>query len=133
MLLLAHLDTVFPAGEAARRPMSVVDGRAMGPGASDDKAGILTAIYAVKALQAVQAPLPNEVIVVLMPDEEIGSPSGRPLLEDVAAGCDVAWPWSAPARTATSSAPAAGSAMPWSPCMGGLRMPGSSRSGVCTP
>lgn len=89
VLLLAHLDTVFPAGEAARRPMSLVDGRAMGPGASDDKAGILAAIYAVEALQAVQAPLPGEVVVVLMPDEEIGSPSGRPLLEDVAAGCDV--------------------------------------------
>jgi glutamate carboxypeptidase len=68
--------------------MSLVDGRAMGPGASDDKAGILAAIYAVEALQAVQAPLPGEVVVVLMPDEEIGSPSGRPLLEDVAAGCD---------------------------------------------
>jgi glutamate carboxypeptidase len=89
VLLLAHLDTVFPVGEAARRPLSVVGGRAMGPGASDDKAGILAAIYAVAALQAVQAPLPGDLLVVLMPDEEIGSPGGRPMLEDVAAGCDV--------------------------------------------
>jgi glutamate carboxypeptidase len=89
VLLLAHLDTVFPAGEAARRPFALVDDRAMGPGASDDKAGILTALYAVSALQAVGAPLPAEVVVVLMPDEEIGSPGGRPLLERVAAGCDV--------------------------------------------
>jgi glutamate carboxypeptidase len=89
VLLLAHLDTVFPVGEAARRPLSIVDGRAMGPGASDDKAGILTAIHAVAALQAVRAPLPSEIVVLLMPDEEIGSPGGRPLLEDVATGCDV--------------------------------------------
>lgn len=89
VLLLAHLDTVFPVGEAARRPLSVVDGRALGPGASDDKAGILSAVYAVAALQAVRAPLPREIVVVLMPDEEIGSPGGRSMLEDVAAGCDV--------------------------------------------
>lgn len=88
VLLLAHLDTVFGVGEAARRPMVVREGRAMGPGASDDKAGVLTAVYALRALLET-GELPGEVIVVLMPDEEVGSPGGRPLLERVARQADV--------------------------------------------
>lgn len=88
VLLLAHLDTVFGVGEAAARPMVVSEGRAMGPGVSDDKAGVLTAIYGLQALLEL-GDLPGEVIVVLMPDEEVGSPGGRPVLQDVARRADV--------------------------------------------
>src|SRR5438093_5013868 len=41
VLLLGHTDTVWPAGEIAKRPFKIEDGRATGPGVFDMKAGIL--------------------------------------------------------------------------------------------
>src|SRR5690349_15194374 len=41
ILLLGHTDTVWPAGEIAKRPFNIKDGRATGPGVFDMKAGIL--------------------------------------------------------------------------------------------
>ena len=51
ILLLGHLDTVYPDGTVAERPMRFDDGRILGPGVSDMKAGLLTGLYAVRALQ----------------------------------------------------------------------------------
>src|SRR5205814_3499564 len=44
VLLIAHMDTVFPHGTVAQRPYRVVGDRGIGPGAGDDKAGIVTEI-----------------------------------------------------------------------------------------
>ena len=41
IMLLGHRDTVFPGGEAGRRPFTVRDGRAYGPGVADMKAGLV--------------------------------------------------------------------------------------------
>jgi glutamate carboxypeptidase len=76
-LILGHMDTVFPAGEAARRPFRIENGRATGPGVFDMKAGIVLVWAALKALDAV----PRPVTVLLTSDEEIGSPSSRQLIE----------------------------------------------------
>src|SRR5688572_19581756 len=61
VLILGHTDTVFPAGEAQKRPFTIENGRAKGPGVFDMKGGILIAWMALKVLQ----PLPRPVTVLL--------------------------------------------------------------------
>jgi glutamate carboxypeptidase len=85
-LLLAHLDTVWPLGEAARRPFAVEDGLATGPGAFDMKAGIVICVLLARAARdgAFRPCLP--VRIFLSADEETGSPASRTHLEETARG-----------------------------------------------
>jgi glutamate carboxypeptidase len=83
VVLLAHLDTVWPAGTLQRWPFSIVGDRASGPGAFDMKAGLVQALFALSSL--LEAALPRPPIVLLITaDEEIGSPQGRALIESTA-------------------------------------------------
>ena len=69
-LFMGHMDTVFPLGTVAKRPFTIQDGKAYGPGALDMKGGIVAAMYAIKALNAAgYAERPLKVI--LAGDEEI--------------------------------------------------------------
>ena len=52
LFLIGHCDTVFPEGEAARRPFTITGERAMGPGIIDMKGGLVTCLYAIEALLA---------------------------------------------------------------------------------
>ncbi|GAA1911617.1 M20 family metallopeptidase [Nocardioides hwasunensis] len=79
VLLLGHLDTVFPAGTTERRPFRVDDGRASGPGVFDMKAGV---VIALEALERVARP--ERVALLLTGDEEVGSVTSRSLIEEVA-------------------------------------------------
>ncbi|MFF5175948.1 M20 family metallopeptidase [Micromonospora sp. NPDC000089] len=90
ILLAGHLDTVFPPGTAATRPFRVHDGRAYGPGVSDDKGGLLAGLAAVEALVALGREEYGELVLVCTPDEEIGSPGSRPMLRTLGAEADVA-------------------------------------------
>src|SRR5579862_1111335 len=55
--LIGHMDTVFPDGEAQRRPFELRDGRAYGPGVFDMKGGLLVGLYALRLLsEAGEAP-----------------------------------------------------------------------------
>ncbi|SCL25149.1 glutamate carboxypeptidase [Micromonospora nigra] len=90
VLLAGHLDTVFPPGTAAARPFRVHDGRAYGPGVSDDKGGVLAGLAAVEVLAALAAEEYGELLLVCTPDEEIGSTGSRPLLRALGADADVA-------------------------------------------
>ncbi|MFB9237709.1 M20 family metallopeptidase [Plantactinospora siamensis] len=90
ILLAGHLDTVFPAGTAATRPFQVADGRAYGPGVSDDKGGLLAGLAAVETLAALGREEYGELVLVCTPDEEIGSPGSRPVLRTLAGATDVA-------------------------------------------
>ncbi len=81
VLLVGHLDTVWPLGTLARWPFSEREGRATGPGIFDMKAGVVQLLYAVAALAE-----RDGIVVLLTTDEEIGSPTSRPLLEREAAG-----------------------------------------------
>lgn len=85
VLLLGHCDTVFPKGEAARRPFRIEAGRAYGPGVSDMKAGLVMNAFVLAALRARGAPCP--VLGLFTSDEEIGSPVSRPVIEATARGC----------------------------------------------
>lgn len=91
ILLVGHLDTVFAPGAAAERPFRVDDQRiAYGPGVCDDKGGVLTGLAAIETLIALDAERYGEVVLVGMPDEEIGSPGGRGILETLLPTADVA-------------------------------------------
>lgn len=71
VLFLGHMDTVFPKGTIAKRPFTIKDGIAYGPGVLDMKGGIVAFLFAIMALNAAgynKRPLK----VVLAGDEEIG-------------------------------------------------------------
>ena len=85
VVLLAHLDTVWPAGTLGRWPFSVVGDRASGPGTFDMKAGLVQALFAMAELDGSGLPHP-EVVLLVTADEEIGSPAGRALVEAAAQG-----------------------------------------------
>ena len=77
VLLLGHTDTVFAAGDAARRPFRIENGRAKGPGVFDMKGGIALVWAALRQIGS----FPRPVTVLLNSDEEVGSPSSRELIE----------------------------------------------------
>jgi glutamate carboxypeptidase len=91
LLLLAHMDTVFDDGTAAARPFRTGDGRAYGPGVTDDKAGVVCGMEAVEVLCDL-AGFDDFAAITLVcsPDEEIGSPASRALIEALAGEHDVA-------------------------------------------
>jgi glutamate carboxypeptidase len=84
VLVLGHLDTVWPLGTLARWPFAVDGDRATGPGAFDMKAGVAQLLLALEGLDA------PEVAVLLTTDEEIGSSASRALIEATAAGARAA-------------------------------------------
>jgi len=80
LTVLAHYDTVWSAGTLADRPVRIEGDRISGPGVFDMKAGLVQAVWAVRALRAAGVPHPP-LRLVLNGDEEIGSPFSRPLIE----------------------------------------------------
>jgi glutamate carboxypeptidase len=89
LLLVGHLDTVWPAGTLARWPFAVDGGHASGPGVFDMKAGVVQLLFAL-ALVRGRRDL-DGVTVVLTTDEEIGSPTSRLLLAEEAKGARAAF------------------------------------------
>jgi glutamate carboxypeptidase len=83
VLLLGHRDTVFPAGEAGRRPFRIVDGHGLGPGCGDMKAGVVINAFVLAALARFAA-APSPVVALFTADEEIGSPSSKALIMESA-------------------------------------------------
>jgi glutamate carboxypeptidase len=88
LLLIGHMDTVFDPGTAAQRPFAVRGDRALGPGTSDMKGGLLAGLHALAALQA--AGERPDVTFVANPDEEIGSIFSTPHIRRLAGEHDVA-------------------------------------------
>jgi glutamate carboxypeptidase len=88
VLLIGHMDTVFDPGTAAERPFKVSGDRAMGPGTSDMKGGLLAGLHALAALQA--AGTRPAVTFVANPDEEIGSIFSTPHIRRLAGEHDAA-------------------------------------------
>ncbi len=83
VLLLAHLDTVWPLGTVSRWPFAVRDGLATGPGAFDMKAGLVQGLFALATLAD-----RDGVGLLVTGDEEIGSPASRAVVEDRARGLE---------------------------------------------
>lgn len=77
VVLIGHLDTVWPLGTLAEWPFEVRGDRATGPGCFDMKAGVVQLFHALTHVEALDG-----VAVVLTTDEEVGSPSSRSLIEE---------------------------------------------------
>ena len=90
ILLLGHLDTVWPVGTLASMPWCVRNGRLWGPGSFDMKAGVAMAATALEMLAEADL-LRREIILLLNGDEEIGSPASRPITEALARQCSAVY------------------------------------------
>jgi glutamate carboxypeptidase len=75
--MLGQLDTVYPEGIAAERPLRAEGGKLIGPGVGDMKAGLLVAMYALRGLQLAGFDDFAELAIFFGSDEEIGSPTGK--------------------------------------------------------
>ncbi len=80
IVLMGHRDTVFPRGEPERRPFTVTDGIATGPGVCDMKAGLVLNMFVLAAF-AKHGGAPGPLVGLFTGDEEIGSPEGRGVIE----------------------------------------------------
>jgi glutamate carboxypeptidase len=81
ILVLAHLDTVHPVGTLDRLPWRREGARVYGPGIFDMKGGTFLAVEAMRQLGMAGIPTPLPVTFLLTPDEEVGSPSTRDIIE----------------------------------------------------
>jgi glutamate carboxypeptidase len=87
ILLLGHMDTVWPVGETADRPFQVAKDTTSGlltgtgPGAFDMKGGLVIGLYAVTALRELGLTPTHRLVFLLNSDEEVGSPTSQHLIE----------------------------------------------------
>jgi glutamate carboxypeptidase len=90
ILLLGHLDTVWPIGTLESMPCRESAGRLWGPGTLDMKAGVAMAFTALQLLTEASL-IQREVVLVLNSEEEIGSPVSRPITEAIAKTCSAVY------------------------------------------
>jgi glutamate carboxypeptidase len=92
IVLIGHIDTVLPDGDAKRRPFTISQHNGMriatGPGVLDMKSGVLIGMYALRLLIESQQAQYSNVTFICNSDEEIGSPSSRPLIQKLAQDAD---------------------------------------------
>ncbi len=81
ILISGHLDTVHPIGTLEKSPWRIEQGLCYGPGIQDMKGGNFVTVEALRqlTLAGIETPLP--VTVLFTPDEEVGTPSTRELIE----------------------------------------------------
>jgi glutamate carboxypeptidase len=89
VMVLGHIDTVWPLGTLRTMPCRVADGRLWGPGTLDMKAGVAMALTAIEMLA--EAGLKREIVLLLNSDEEVGSPASRPITEQLAGECSAVY------------------------------------------
>jgi glutamate carboxypeptidase len=88
LMLVGHLDTVYPQGWPADHPFAVEGEMARGPGTADMKGGLLAGLYAIESLRAAGFTRFAELAFVVNSDEEVGSPSSKALIAREARGRD---------------------------------------------
>lgn len=80
ILLIAHMDTVYPMGMLSKQPFRIDGDLAYGLGIADDKQGVATIIHVVAMLQALNVRDYGVLTVLINGDEEISSPASRKLI-----------------------------------------------------
>jgi glutamate carboxypeptidase len=85
ILVAGHLDTVWSTGTLDRMPYKVNGEKAHGPGIHDMKAGSFIAFHAVRSILQQRVATPRPITLLLTPDEEVGSPTSRDVIEREAA------------------------------------------------
>ena len=89
ILLMAHMDTVYPAGILNRQPFKIVGNRAYGPGIADDKGGVAVILHAIAMLQKQKFDGFGELTVMFNNDEESGSQASKAHIETLAKSSDI--------------------------------------------
>ncbi len=84
LLLLGHVDTVWPVGTIRQRPFRVEGDTAWGPGTYDMKGGVVLALWALRAMRELGLHSRRTVTFLLNADEETGSRSSRAAIEEEA-------------------------------------------------
>ncbi len=82
IVIMMHMDTVFPRGTAKQRPFSHDERRMYGPGVADMKSGIVSALYASWLVNSLFKSRHCDLELILTSDEEIASPCSRPIIEE---------------------------------------------------
>lgn len=78
---LGHSDTVWPMGTLRHMPFRLSKGRLWGPGVLDMKSGLAFFITAVRALRELDVPVNHKIVLLVVSDEEVGSPASRQITE----------------------------------------------------
>lgn len=89
ILMIAHLDTVFEPGTAAKRPYRMTDDRLTGPGVGDEKGGVVQGIYALQILKDLGFKDFAQITFLIETSEERGSPGTRKLIDTLLKDADV--------------------------------------------
>jgi len=90
VLLLGHLDTVWPVGTLSQMPYLQTREKLAGPGVLDMKAGVAMAFTAIEMLAEAEL-LDREIVLLLNSDEEVGGPVSRPVTETLATQCSAVY------------------------------------------
>ena len=90
LLVVGHLDTVWPIGTLATRPFRIEQDRAFGPGIFDMKAGVMLSFFAMRAFMELGLSTRRNITLLMTCDEETGSTFSRPLIEEEARGAHAA-------------------------------------------
>jgi glutamate carboxypeptidase len=88
ILLIAHMDTVYPRGMLAQQPFRIAGDRAYGLGISDDKQGIALILHTLALLKTMNFRNYGTLTVLINADEEISSPGSRSLITKLGAEHD---------------------------------------------
>jgi glutamate carboxypeptidase len=83
LLLIAHMDTVYPHGSLARTPWRVENGKAFGPGIADDKGGLAVILAALRLVTPADY---GELTIAFNTDEELGSVGSGDIITGLARG-----------------------------------------------
>jgi glutamate carboxypeptidase len=89
VMLIAHMDTVYPDGILVSQPYKLDGNRLYGPGIADDKGGIAVILHSLGILKSLSWSDYATVTVLFNPDEEIGSNGSGALIQSLAAEHDV--------------------------------------------
>ncbi|WP_162875426.1 glutamate carboxypeptidase [Sphingomonas crusticola] len=89
ILIIGHVDTVFPAGTVAERPFRTDGARAYGPGVSDEKGGVVQAVTALRLLHDLRETNYASIVLLIETSEETGSPGTRKLIDTLVRQADV--------------------------------------------
>jgi len=91
ILLLAHMDTVYPRGMGAQQPFRIDGNRAYGLGIADDKQGIAVILHTLAMLKAMDFRGYGTLTVLINGDEEISSPASRNLITQLGSQHDAVY------------------------------------------
>jgi glutamate carboxypeptidase len=88
ILLLTHIDTVWPVGKIHKMPFYVSENKVFGPGVLDMKASLVMAIYSLKAMKELNIQPKKKIAIFLNSAEEIGSDTSYDAIRTLAKKSD---------------------------------------------